>query len=59
MSRADAYSRGDHGWCGRPPLPAGSPETWALLVRGTCLEGTPYPHPVFAVPQPSASQETP
>ena len=31
----------------RPPLPPGHPVAWALLVEGTCLEGTPYPHPVF------------
>ncbi len=32
---------------GRPPRPPGHPETWGLLTRGTLLEGTPYPFPVF------------
>jgi len=31
----------------RPPLPAGHPCSWGLLVAGTCLQGTPYPDPVF------------
>ncbi len=31
----------------RPPLPAGHPVTWGLLVAGTTLEGMGYPHPVF------------
>ncbi len=26
----------------RPPLPPGHPECWALLTRGTLLEGTPF-----------------
>jgi len=26
---------------------AGHPETWGLLVKGTVLEGSPYPYPVF------------
>lgn len=25
------------------PLPAGHPETWGLLTRGTVLDGTPWP----------------
>jgi hypothetical protein len=29
----------------RLPLPPGHPETWGLLTRGTCLEGTAYPTP--------------
>lgn len=28
-------------------LPAGHPRTWNAITRGTCLEGEPYPHPVF------------
>lgn len=24
------------------PLPAGSPESWGAITRGTCLEGAPY-----------------
>jgi hypothetical protein len=31
----------------RPPLCAGHPVTWELLIAGTCLEGAPYPFPVF------------
>ena len=27
----------------RDPLPAGHPRSWDILVRGTCLEGVPYP----------------
>ena len=27
----------------REPLPAGHPRSWDILVRGTCLEGVPYP----------------
>jgi hypothetical protein len=27
----------------REPLRAGHPRTWDVLVRGTCLEGVPYP----------------
>lgn len=29
----------------RQPLPAGHPDTWGLIIRGTCLEGTPWPGP--------------
>ena len=28
-------------------MPAGHPVSWGALVAGTCLEGTPYPLPVF------------
>jgi hypothetical protein len=31
----------------RPPLCAGHPVTWGLLVAGTCLDGAEYPFPVF------------
>lgn len=31
----------------RGPRCPGHPETWGLLIRGTLLEGTPYPYPVF------------
>lgn len=31
----------------RPALPAGHPISWGELTRGTVLEGSPYPHPVF------------
>ncbi len=31
----------------RPPLPAGHPISWGLLIDGTCIEGSPYPYPVF------------
>ena len=27
----------------RDALPAGHPRSWEALVRGTCLEGMPYP----------------
>jgi hypothetical protein len=27
----------------RPPLPPGAPESWGAIIRGTCLEGIPYP----------------
>ncbi len=27
----------------RDPLPAGHPETWGVLVRGTCLAGMAWP----------------
>jgi hypothetical protein len=27
----------------RQPLPAGHPDTWGLITRGTCLEGMPWP----------------
>lgn len=29
----------------RDPLPAGHPDTWDVIVRGTCLAGSPYPAP--------------
>lgn len=32
----------------REPLPAGDPRTWDVLIRGTSLEGMPYPLPVFS-----------
>lgn len=31
----------------RPPLPAGHSRSWGCLIAGSCLEGTPYPYPVF------------
>jgi hypothetical protein len=31
----------------RPARPPGHPATWALLTRGTVLDGQPYPYPVF------------
>jgi hypothetical protein len=31
----------------RPPLPAGHPMTWGLLIGGTSLEDCSYPYPVF------------
>jgi hypothetical protein len=30
----------------RACLPPGHPETWAVIIQGTCLEGIPYPIPV-------------
>ena len=37
----------------RSPLPAGHPESWGLITRGTCLEGAPWPGPTFgSQPQP-------
>jgi hypothetical protein len=27
----------------RPPFPPGHPETWDIIIAGTCLDGTPYP----------------
>ena len=33
----------------RDPLPAGHPWSWDGLVRGTCLEGAPYPRAVTNV----------
>lgn len=40
----------DHEPCGedpeRPALPSGHPETWGAIIRGTFLEGTPYPIPM-------------
>lgn len=29
----------------RPPLPAGHPDSWGAINRGTALEGHPYPMP--------------
>jgi hypothetical protein len=29
----------------RPPLPAGHPESWGAIIRGTTLEGVVYPIP--------------
>ena len=31
----------------RPPLPPGHPVSWQVITAGTCLEGEPYPYPVF------------
>lgn len=31
----------------RPPYPAGHPETWGLITKGTVLEGSPYPYPIW------------
>jgi hypothetical protein len=33
----------------REPLPPGHPRSWGAITRGTLLEGTPYPLPVFPV----------
>lgn len=41
MSKRHHGGRGD----ARQPLPAGHPDTWGLITRGTCLEGTPWPGP--------------
>jgi hypothetical protein len=32
----------------RPPLPPGHNETWGTIIKGTSLEGMPYPMPVPA-----------
>lgn len=45
---------GRHGPNNRPPKPAGHPETWGAITRGTCLEGSPYPFPVYDVEKPEA-----
>jgi hypothetical protein len=29
----------------RPALPPGHPDTWGPIIKGTCLEGSPYPIP--------------
>jgi hypothetical protein len=31
----------------RPALPPGHPLSWQVINAGTCLEGEPYPYPVF------------
>ncbi len=31
----------------RPPLPPGHPDCWHVLTKGTVLEGSNYPYPVF------------
>ena len=31
----------------RPPLPPGHPDTWGRITAGTCIDGAPYPHPIF------------
>jgi hypothetical protein len=31
----------------RPPLQAGHPASWGLIIQGTTLEGEAYPYPVF------------
>jgi hypothetical protein len=31
----------------RDPHPAGHPDTWGLINKGTVLEGAKYPYPVF------------
>ena len=31
----------------RPARPSGHPDTWGLIIRGTVLEGSRYPWPVF------------
>lgn len=31
----------------RPPLCAGHPLSWELLLAGSCLDGAAYPFPVF------------
>jgi hypothetical protein len=30
----------------RLPLPPGHPDTWGAIIKGTALEGMPYPIPV-------------
>lgn len=45
---ADRYViRGRPGRYDRPALPAGHPDTWGAITRGTVLEGSAYPFPVF------------
>ena len=39
--------RGRPGPDDRPALPSGHPDTWGLITVGTCIEGVPYPFPVF------------
>lgn len=39
--------RGRPGPDDRPALPPGHPDTWGLINAGTCIEGAPYPFPVF------------
>jgi hypothetical protein len=39
--------RGRPGPDDRPALPSGHPDTWGLITAGTCIEGAPYPFPVF------------
>ena len=39
--------RGRPGPDDRPALPSGHPDTWGRINAGTCLEGAPYPYPVF------------
>ena len=34
----DPLCRAQNWW----PLPAGHPESWLVINRGTCLEGAPY-----------------
>ena len=29
----------------RPSLPSGHPDTWGIIIKGTTLEGMPYPIP--------------
>ena len=40
--------RGRPGPDDRPALPSGHPDTWGLITAGTCIEGAPYPFPIFA-----------
>ena len=40
--------RGRPGPDDRPALPSGHPDSWGLITAGTCIEGAPYPFPVFA-----------
>lgn len=39
--------RGRPGPDDRPALPSGHPDSWGLITAGTCIEGAPYPFPVF------------
>ncbi len=39
--------RGRPGPDDRPALPSGHPDTWGLINAGTCIEGAPYPFPIF------------
>jgi hypothetical protein len=39
--------RGRPGPDDRPALPSGHPDSWGLITAGTCIEGAPYPFPIF------------
>ena len=42
-------ARGRPGPDDRSPLPPGHPDTWGRITAGTCIDGTPYPFPVYPV----------